>query len=139
MLDVDHFKAYNDAFGHPAGDRVLRGVAAALREGTRTQDVVARYGGEEFVILLPATGAGDALVLAERLRARIAERIWPLRPVTASLGVATTGDGIDGPGALVESADRALYHAKRSGRNRACHHSQSVARPVPPGAARGGP
>ena len=68
MLDVDHFKQYNDTFGHPAGDQVLRTVAATLSQNVREHDVVARYGGEEFVVVLPATDAHPALELAERLR-----------------------------------------------------------------------
>ena len=126
MLDVDHFKQFNDAFGHPAGDDVLREVAATLREATRGQDVVARYGGEEFVVLLPSTDGEEALVTAERLRGRIAERGWPLREVTASLGVATTGADVADASALTEAADRALYRAKRAGRNQ-CRHALEAA------------
>ena len=126
MLDVDHFKQYNDAFGHPAGDDVLRAVSLALREATRDQDVVARYGGEEFVVLLPSTSADDAMVVAERLRERIERLPWTLRGVTASLGVATTGPGIPDSSALVESADQALYLSKRSGRNRVTSHRLAV-------------
>ena len=122
MLDVDSFKAYNDAFGHPAGDEVLRTVALALLDDTRGQDVVARYGGEEFAVLLPLTGGADAEAIAERIRAGIEARIWLRRGVTASLGVATTGQDTPEPGALVEAADRALYQAKRSGKNRVCVH-----------------
>jgi two-component system chemotaxis response regulator CheY len=127
MIDVDHFKTFNDAFGHPAGDEVLRQVASALLSATRAQDVMARYGGEEFVVLLPATGASDSLVLAGRLRARVADHDWPLRPVTVSVGAATTGAEVASPEALVEAADRALYLAKRTGRNRVCHYEQCVA------------
>ena len=130
MLDVDHFKDYNDAFGHPAGDEALRSVALTLREGVRLQDVVARYGGEEFVILLPATDAAMALTTAERLRAAIERQSGMPRPVTASFGVATSDAGASDTGLLVEQADQALYHAKRSGRNRACHYRDSV--PEPP-------
>jgi diguanylate cyclase (GGDEF)-like protein len=118
LLDVDHFKSFNDAFGHPAGDDVLRAVGRVLRENTRSQDVVSRYGGEEFAVLLPSTGPADAAAMAERLRARIEGQDWPLRAVTASLGVATTTPDATDPGALIEAADRALYDAKRSGRNR---------------------
>jgi diguanylate cyclase (GGDEF)-like protein len=124
MIDVDHFKKFNDTFGHPAGDEVLRQVASALLSATRAQDVVARYGGEEFVVLLPATGVSDSRVLAGRLRAQVADNDWPLRPVTVSVGTATTGADIASPEALVEAADRALYLAKRTGRNRVCHYEQ---------------
>ena len=118
MVDVDHFKAFNDTFGHPAGDEVLRAVAASLREGVRKHDEVARYGGEEFAILLPDTDAAIARALAERLRAELAARPWPTRPITASFGVATMGPGDPGDSDLVERADRALYHSKHAGRDR---------------------
>ena len=119
ILDVDHFKAYNDAHGHPAGDEALRVVAGVLRGCRRPEDVPARLGGEEFVVLLPATDATDAAVVAERLRAEIESAPWTLRRVTASVGVATGGDaGVADLDALIAAADRALYRAKREGRNR---------------------
>ena len=93
MLDVDHFKEYNDAFGHPAGDDVLCDLARALRESVRDHDLVARYGGEEFVLLLPMTDADSARIVGERIRSAIAARTWRFRPITASLGIATTGPG----------------------------------------------
>ena len=89
LLDVDHFKTYNDAFGHPAGDQLLRGVADVLRGTTRAHDTVARHGGEEFAVLLPATGSVVARSLATRLQETIERRDWPHSPVTASFGVAT--------------------------------------------------
>jgi diguanylate cyclase (GGDEF)-like protein len=124
MLDVDNFKRFNDTFGHPAGDEVLRGLARQLREGSRDHDVVARYGGEEFVVLLPSTPADDAMSIAERLRVRIERMPSALRPITASLGVATTCDALPACSALVEAADQALYRSKHSGRNRVTHSSQ---------------
>jgi two-component system cell cycle response regulator len=127
MLDIDHFKMINDVHGHAAGDDVLRTVARILGENTREHDEVARYGGEEFAILLPLTDADAALALAERLRESIASYPWPLRCVTASLGVATF------PGALfprtttlLEQADLALYHSKKRGRNRVSHHDECM-------------
>lgn len=135
MADVDHFKQFNDSFGHPAGDTVLRDVSAVLRENVRAQDVVARYGGEEFVVLLPATDLVDGLMLDEGLRDRVAGFDWPLRPITISLGVATAGTEHSGPDSLIEAADRALYRAKRSGRNRACGDGLEPARPDPLGPA----
>ena len=126
MLDVDHFKQYNDAYGHPAGDEVLRTVVGLLWESIRDHDVVARYGGEEFAILLPSTSADDAMVVAERLRARIEQHPWPARAVTASLGVATTKESTPTGASLVETADRALYRSKSSGRNRVSYESAAI-------------
>jgi diguanylate cyclase (GGDEF)-like protein len=125
MLDVDDFKRYNDTFGHPAGDDVLRTIAGILRAGLREHDVVARYGGEEFAVMLPATDDGSSRYIAERLRAAIAGYGWALRTITASLGVATMapGDHLD-PAALIEAADNALYHSKRRGRNRTTHQNE---------------
>jgi diguanylate cyclase (GGDEF)-like protein len=115
MADVDHFKSYNDAHGHPAGDEVLKRVAGVLRETARDVDLVARYGGEEFFVLMPETRADGAAQMAERVR----ERLAALRlPVTLSVGTAefpTHGDNGD---ALIRAADAALYEAKRSGRDR---------------------
>jgi diguanylate cyclase (GGDEF)-like protein len=130
MLDVDHFKAYNDAFGHPAGDEVLRRVAQVLRTALRECDVVARYGGEEFIILLPATDAATGVEVAERLRAAIAGGPWPHRGVTASFGLACSGEGPDTVAELVAAADRALYCAKRQGRNRVSHEEWVEALPT---------
>ncbi|QEH34960.1 Response regulator PleD [Aquisphaera giovannonii] len=122
-LDVDHFKSYNDTYGHGAGDEALRAVAAILRSSTRRDDLVARVGGEEFAVLLPETNAPTALRRAEAIRRAVASADWPRRPVTISAGVATTRLAWE-PGAiagLLEEADRALYQSKRSGRDRACH------------------
>jgi diguanylate cyclase (GGDEF)-like protein len=121
LLDVDNFKGYNDLFGHPAGDNVLRGIADVLRSTTRAHDTVARHGGEEFTVLLPMTGPVVARAMAERLRKAIERRDWPHRHVTASFGVATmtlkTRKGLE----LVDQADSALYASKRHGRNRVTH------------------
>ena len=121
MLDVDHFKQYNDAFGHPAGDDVLCDLARTLREDVRDHDLVARYGGEEFVLLLPMTDADAARTVGGGIRVAIAARDWKLRPITASLGIATTGPGASTPARLLERADRALYHSKATGRDRVTH------------------
>lgn len=129
MLDVDSFKSYNDAFGHPAGDSVLRAVADEIRNDVRAHDVVARFGGEEFAILLPSTGALDAVAIAERIRYRIERHPWALRKVTASLGVATTGADVHDAQSLVEAADNALYRAKRAGRNRVATHEPTHVSP----------
>jgi diguanylate cyclase (GGDEF)-like protein/PAS domain S-box-containing protein len=117
MLDVDHFKLYNDAFGHPAGDEVLRSVALVLRSLARKEDVVARYGGEEFAILLPRTSSIDAMMVAERIRKGIADHHWNCAAVTASLGVACWDGGTATRAEFLDQADTALYISKRSGRN----------------------
>src|SRR5205807_1108243 len=117
-----HFKRVNDHLGHQAGDEVLRQVGAALAAEARETDLAARYGGEEFCVLLPACGPGEALVVAERLRAMIASSSDPTT-VTASAGVATMpANAVDGM-SLVAAADEALYAAKRAGRDRS---SQSI-------------
>jgi diguanylate cyclase (GGDEF)-like protein len=118
MIDVDHFKAFNDAFGHQRGDDLLRSVAAAISDAVREGDVVYRYGGEEFCVLLPDADAAIAGVVAERVRAgvRAATEHGP-RPVTVSVGVASHDRG-GAPWTLVERADAALYAAKQTGRDR---------------------
>ena len=116
--DVDHFKQYNDAFGHPAGDEVLKAISDIMRESARPVDCVARYGGEEFVVLMPDTTAVDALELAEHIRARIAAKKFMGRKMTLSIGVATFPEDADSAEALVSIADEALYQAKREGRDR---------------------
>lgn len=118
LADVDHFKQYNDAYGHPAGDEVLRSVARLLRDNTRPGDCVARYGGEEFAVLLPNTDAETALEIAERLRACVSEHPFSCRQVTFSIGAALLCESSSCPATLVSRADQALYGAKRAGRNR---------------------
>jgi diguanylate cyclase (GGDEF)-like protein len=123
MLDIDHFKRFNDTYGHPKGDQALVGMAHALRKLSRASDIVARYGGEEFALILPETDREKAIALGERLRAYVEQnqladhdsRSAP--PLTISVGIAnhtpphTKED-------LLEAADMALYRAKRAGRNR---------------------
>jgi len=117
MADVDHFKQYNDEFGHPAGDEVLQRIAALLKEATRTVDCAARYGGEEFAILLPETELDGAMEVAERIRARVEQTEFPGRAITMSIGLAVfPKDAADTKG-IVAAADDALYVAKRAGRN----------------------
>jgi diguanylate cyclase (GGDEF)-like protein len=120
MVDVDHFKAINDTYGHARGDAVLQEVAAALRDQMRTCDTVYRYGGEEFVVLARETDAEGGAVLAERLRETIEHRFARSSSgkVTISLGVSSVPEHAVSPPALVQSADSALYAAKRGGRNR---------------------
>jgi len=124
MLDIDHFKAFNDTFGHDGGDQVLRLFAQCLQGHVRSGDVVARYGGEEFAILLPQAGAEFARVLAERLRATIHALPLPEPPfpagrhITASIGLACFPEHTRSREALLPLADQALYEAKGLGRNR---------------------
>ena len=118
MLDVDHFKKYNDAHGHPAGDEVLKRVANILRTSTRAGDCTARYGGEEFAVLLSGKGAEAALQLAERIRERVAEEEFPAGRITISAGIAEFPQHGHTAEAVISSADEALYEAKRDGRNR---------------------
>jgi len=119
MIDVDAFKSFNDRFGHPAGDRALIEVVSAVRGIVRSSDFVARYGGEEFCVILPETGVDGAMVQAERIRAAIEGASWPLRPITVSIGVCSSVPYKDMDRiVLIAKADRALYMAKRDGRNR---------------------
>jgi diguanylate cyclase (GGDEF)-like protein len=124
MLDVDHFKVYNDTFGHPEGDRCLARVASALRAELRnTQDLAVRYGGEEFLVLLPNATLGQAQALAERVRRRIAALEIPHArsigtTVTASMGVVSATVPTISLDDLISGADTALYAAKNAGRNR---------------------
>jgi diguanylate cyclase (GGDEF)-like protein len=126
MLDIDHFKRVNDAFGHSAGDGVLRSVAQVLRDSCRIYDVAGRYGGEEFCVVLPETKVGNTTVVAERIRERMASSSFDVGTdsvvVTASIGIAgidsTEEEGTLNPSTLIDRADRALYSAKHLGRNR---------------------
>ncbi len=121
MVDIDHFKHFNDTHGHDTGDRVLAAVAAVVTECVRTHDLACRHGGEEFVVLLPQAGVPEAMDVAVRVHTEIARMLVPgCKGVTASLGVATLGDEHDSPESLLECADQAMYVAKRSGRNRVC-------------------
>jgi diguanylate cyclase (GGDEF)-like protein len=124
-LDVDHFKSYNDEFGHLAGDEILRIVAATLSANTRSGDLVTRFGGDEFIILLPGVDRAAAEKVAESLRVAIESRDWPHRAVTASFGIATAANSTASAeiSALLSFADRALYRSKQCGRNRVTHAS----------------
>ena len=118
MLDVDHFKAINDAHGHPYGDQVLLGVADALRATIREHDTVARVGGEEFAVLLPDADTEAAYDIAERIRDAIAHVPVTHATLSCSAGVATVSPADESPAHLLELADGALYRAKRLGRDR---------------------
>lgn len=121
LLDADHFKSVNDSYGHEVGDRVLRVLANACRLGLRQLDIIGRYGGEEFVVLLPETSAALAYEAAERLRVEIEQLRIPMQSedirVRVSIGVATATAATESVAALINDADRALYEAKRKGRN----------------------
>ena len=130
LLDVDHFKPFNDTFGHPAGDAVLGTVAVVLQRTARATDLVARYGGEEFVLVLPDTDRAGALAMAERCRQAVAAEEWDKRAITVSVGVSTLAPKTPEAGALVQEADVALYRSKRAGRNRVSHGSGSVSQPA---------
>jgi diguanylate cyclase (GGDEF)-like protein len=122
MIDVDDFKAYNDSYGHLAGDRVLRNVAVIFQGRRRQTDQLARYGGEEFAMILPETNAEGALALAERLRMAVERGTRNNsdfhRPITVSIGVAVSPP--DDPQELVKRADERMYRAKVAGKNRVC-------------------
>ena len=122
IVDIDFFKKFNDTYGHQAGDAVLRQVAQTLKKNSRATDVVCRYGGEEMSIILPNTGAEDALFNANRICNAVSEKPFHLNPVdtatvTVSLGVATFPDNAQTPQDLIEWADKGLYYAKEHGRN----------------------
>lgn len=124
MIDVDHFKDVNDSYGHLIGDEVLRDMGRIIRESLRAYDIPGRYGGEEFCLMLPSTEVDNTMVVAERIRERIQDNTIrstasPFH-VTASIGVAgVAGEhGIQDAEDLIELADKALYRAKHSGRNR---------------------
>lgn len=121
MLDVDHFKQINDQHGHPTGDQVIRSIAAIVSRTVRASDISGRYGGEEFGVVLPDTDADGAAVIAERVRRRIeATTVEPTTGVrcTVSIGIAAAQPEVDDAGDWIARADRALYAAKRLGRNR---------------------
>jgi diguanylate cyclase (GGDEF)-like protein len=142
MIDIDHFKSFNDRFGHAAGDDALRAVGAAIAGAIRSNDVAYRFGGEEFSVLLPDAEAPTAMLVAERIRTAVADVPTPsgCGPITVSIGVAMrvrngepsaeqSGEGAESSPALIEAADKALYDAKRSGRDRVrLHESMDVVR-----------
>ncbi|HNW59600.1 MAG TPA: GGDEF domain-containing protein [bacterium] len=124
MIDIDTFKAYNDTYGHLAGDQALQVVAQLLKNNLRTSDILCRYGGEEFVVLLPESDLDHALLAAEKLRRAVAAESLPIGHgmncgrVTISIGVAACPENGEGETELLHQADRALYAAKRAGRDR---------------------
>ena|SRR3989338_3761354 len=119
MIDLDDFKKFNDTYGHQAGDAILRNISDVFREVSRKIDTVARYGGEEFTVILPNTKKAEALVLAERLR-KYVEESQLSKNITISVGVATFPEDGEQKEYLISKADRALYEAKRTGKNKVC-------------------
>ncbi|MEO1200900.1 MAG: GGDEF domain-containing protein, partial [Pseudomonadota bacterium] len=133
MCDIDHFKRFNDTFGHQTGDQVLKLVSAAIKNNVKGQDVAARYGGEEFAIILPMTALNNAATVAEHIRVAIQSKELVKRStgenlghVTMSFGVALLHDS-DTAETLIERADTCLYASKRSGRNRVTLETDNVA------------
>lgn len=134
MLDIDHFKLYNDRHGHTRGDEVLRILADILKANTREVDMVFRYGGEEFSILAPELSKNEAYLMAERLRRLVEEHPFPLEEsqpggrITVSMGVASLPEDTRSPEELVDLADHALYMAKSGGRNRVFRYGEEKTR-----------
>jgi len=134
MMDIDHFKAVNDRFGHLIGSQTIKQVATILRSILRDTDIVARYGGEEYVAFLPETAAEKAMIVAERIRKAIAGHPFPAslhdpkatHHITISIGIASFPKDSLNPEHLVELSDKALYRAKESGRNCVCVYSQAL-------------
>jgi diguanylate cyclase (GGDEF)-like protein len=121
MIDIDGFKKFNDEFGHPKGDAVLRALGALMRSASREGDVPCRVGGEEFAFILPETGKADGVVFAERFRRRVESSVMApdsLNPITVSVGLAAFPQDGRNSDEIVWAADEALYESKRAGRNR---------------------
>jgi diguanylate cyclase (GGDEF)-like protein len=127
MVDIDNFKAFNDTFGHLAGDEVLKTVAKCLQSHLRETDIVARYGGDEFILVLSETDESGALFAAAHIRDSIAGPVLSTRPITLSMGIATMTAGESLSNQLIARADKALYQAKFEGKDRVC-----VAKPPQP-------
>lgn len=132
MADVDHFKSFNDRWGHQTGDHVLRLVADVMNANIKGQDVLARYGGEEFAVILPGTSLSNAVMLANRIRSAVESRRLKKRRTDEDLGVITMSMGValirwnDTNESLIERADNCLYAAKKSGRNRVIDEDSEV-------------
>ncbi len=138
MLDIDDFKSINDRFGHPVGDAILQGIVAEIRNEVRgDMDLLARYGGDEFAVVLPETPAAEALIVAERVRRRIDERLFRMPDshqvlrATVSIGLSTYPEDAAEKRDLVEKADAALYRAKHGGKNAVVSTSEPGAGQLP--------
>jgi diguanylate cyclase (GGDEF)-like protein len=119
MIDIDNFKAFNDTHGHQAGDSIIREISAIFKDASRKIDIIARYGGEEFGIIMPLTKKEEALILAERIRKAV-ESNRGLKNITISIGVASFPENGPTKETLIAAADKALYEAKRTGKNKIC-------------------
>jgi diguanylate cyclase (GGDEF)-like protein len=119
MVDIDNFKAFNDTYGHQAGDSILKEISRIFKDASRKIDIVARYGGEEFAIILPITKKEEALILAERIRKAV-ETSPAMKNITVSIGMASFPEDGDKKEDLISKADKALYEAKKLGKNRIC-------------------
>jgi diguanylate cyclase (GGDEF)-like protein len=145
MMDLDHFKAYNDAFGHGAGDELLSALGKLLKTHIRGEDIACRYGGEEFLVIMPGSSMEVAQQRAEVFRQAIKKmhhQYQELQPITLSLGVAANPGHGDTGAQLIRAADAALYRAKQAGRDRVvvaeyAEETLTAKPPIPPGAARG--
>jgi diguanylate cyclase (GGDEF)-like protein len=122
MLDIDHFKAVNDQFGHLTGDEVIRNIADIIRRAIRETDIAGRYGGEEFIVFLPDTSSKHAVIVAERIRKIVMDTVVKYDnhelKYTCSVGVAAKLPKYSKPQMWIEAADKALYVAKQNGRNK---------------------
>nr|WP_248306212.1 GGDEF domain-containing protein [Devosia oryzisoli] len=132
LVDIDHFKTFNDTYGHQTGDQVLRLVAMTLKSNIKGKDLAARYGGEEFVAVLPSTDMEGAVIVAENVRKAIQAKELLKRSTNEKLGRITASFGVarfhptDNAMSLIERADRCLYAAKHAGRNRVVSESELV-------------
>ena len=127
MIDIDHFKNINDSHGHATGDDAINHVVGIIRQEIRTTDILGRWGGEEFIVMMPSTGERESLILAQRLRKAIKTRALPTRDhpetrlaITVSIGIAGFRPERESFDDLIGRADKALYRAKQTGRNRVC-------------------
>ncbi len=141
MLDIDHFKKFNDTYGHQSGDTVLKTVSELIRNNIRNTDFGARYGGEEFAVILPETSGPQARIVAERLRTSISGHVFTLgsgeqQRVTVSLGYATFPRDADADEVLIKRADESLYASKHQGRNRVTGYADGTTPSAPPDAAK---
>lgn len=131
MLDIDHFKSFNDTYGHQTGDEVLKGIAKIISSNIRDVDFSARYGGEEFMVILPETGCEDAAAIAERIRLKVAKNPFTIEGgegvrLTISAGIGCYPEDAKSKKELIKKVDKALYFAKNHGRNRVCTFQETV-------------